>query len=137
MSQTVASGVRTEFLVLGSGIGGLSFALHAAEHGRVVVLTKRQPEDGSTAWAQGGIAAVLDPQDSVEAHIEDTLTVGDGICNRDIVELCVREAPAAVRELRDRFGVRFDLTPEGEWALAREGGHSARRVAHAKDTTGY
>src|SRR5262249_2886854 len=63
--------------------------------------------------------------------------VGDGLCHRDIVELCVREAPAAVRELRDRYGVRFDLTPEGEWALAREGGHSARRVAHAKDTTGF
>lgn len=128
---------QTDFLVLGSGIAGLSFALHAAEHGRVIVVTKRQPDEGSTAWAQGGIAAVLDPQDSVEAHIADTLTVGDGLCHRDIVELCVQEAPAAVQKLRERYGVRFDLTPEGEWALAREGGHSARRVAHAKDTTGY
>ncbi len=128
--------VQTDFLVLGSGIAGLSFALHAAEHGKVLVVTKHRPDEGSTAWAQGGIAAVLDPLDSVEAHIQDTLTVGDGICHRDIVELCVREAPSAVRELRDRYGVRFDLTPEGEWALAREGGHSARRVAHAKDTTG-
>ncbi len=133
----MSAGVQTDFLVLGSGIAGLSFALHAAEHGRVLIITKRQPEDGSTAWAQGGIAAVLDPQDSVEAHIQDTLTVGDGICHRDIVEMCVREAPDAVRELRDRYSVRFDLNSEGEWALAREGGHSARRVAHAKDTTGY
>jgi L-aspartate oxidase len=132
MSQVV----QADFLVLGSGIAGLSFALHAASHGRVLIVTKRSPDEGSTAWAQGGIAAVLDPQDSIEAHVQDTLTVGDGLCNRDIVELCAREAPAAVRELRDRFGVHFDLTSEGDWALAREGGHSARRVAHAKDTTG-
>jgi len=137
MSLPLEQAVQTDFLVLGSGIAGLSFALRAAEHGRVLIITKRQPDEGSTGWAQGGIAAVLDPQDSVEAHLHDTLVVGDGLCHRDIVELCVREAPAAVRELRDRCGVRFDQTAEGDWALAREGGHSARRVAHAKDTTGF
>ncbi len=127
---------QTDYLVLGSGIAGLSFALRAAEHGRVLILTKHSSADSNTAWAQGGIAAVLDPHDSVDAHIQDTLTVGDGLCHPDVVAGYLRQAPAAVTELRERYGVRFDVTPDGEWALAREGGHSARRVAHAKDTTG-
>jgi L-aspartate oxidase len=128
--------MQTDFLVIGSGIAGLSFALRAAEHGEVLIITKRSPDDGSTAWAQGGIAAVLDPLDSLSAHVTDTLTVGDGLCHRDIVELVVSEGPAAVRELGDRWGVLFDRASSGELDLAREGGHSARRVAHAKDTTG-
>ncbi len=127
---------QTDYLVLGSGIAGLSFALRAAEHGRVLILTKHRSADSNTAWAQGGIAAVLDPTDSVEAHIADTLTVGDGLCHADVVSAYLSQAPSAVRELRQRYGVRFDVTADGEWALAREGGHSARRVAHAKDTTG-
>ena len=132
----MSSLVQTDYLVIGSGIAGLTFALHAAEHGEVLVVTKRQPDDGSTAWAQGGIAAVLDPNDSLAAHIEDTLTVGDGLCHKDIVELVVSEGPRAIRELCDSWGVQFDRAPTGELELAREGGHSARRVAHAKDTTG-
>ena len=128
--------LQTDYLVIGSGIAGLSFALHAAEHGEVLIVTKRQPDDGSTAWAQGGIAAVLDPQDSLLAHIQDTLTVGDGLCHKDIVELVVSEGPQAVRELCDAWGVQFDRSASGDLDLAREGGHSARRVAHAKDTTG-
>lgn len=127
---------RTDYLVLGSGIAGLSFALRAAEHGRVLILTKHRSADSNTAWAQGGIAAVLDPQDSIEAHVRDTLTVGDGLCHAEVVSAYLAQAPSAVRELRERYGVRFDVSPDGEWALAREGGHSARRVAHAKDTTG-
>lgn len=79
MSLPLEQAVQTDFLVLGSGIAGLSFALRAAEHGRVLIITKRQPDEGSTGWAQGGIAAVLDPQDSVEAHLHDTLVVGDGL----------------------------------------------------------
>jgi L-aspartate oxidase len=129
--------LETDYLVLGSGIAGLSFALHAAEHGRVLVVTKRAAEESSTNWAQGGIAAVLDPADSFDAHIHDTLTVGEGLCHADIVELTVKEGPAAVRELIERFGARFDRTEGGAALdLAREGGHSARRVAHTKDTTG-
>ncbi len=128
--------LQTDFLVIGSGIAGLSFALHAAEKGEVLIVTKRQPDDGSTAWAQGGIAAVLDPLDSLTAHIEDTLTVGEGLCHKDIVEQVVTDGPQAVRELCDRWGVHFDRGASGELDLAREGGHSARRVAHAKDTTG-
>ena len=128
--------LQTDFLVIGSGIAGLSFALHAAEKGEVLIVTKRQPDDGSTAWAQGGIAAVLDPLDSLTAHIEDTLTVGEGLCHKDIVEQVVTDGPQAVRELCDRWGVHFDRGASGELDLAREGGHSARRVAHAKDTNG-
>src|SRR5258706_14763733 len=137
--------IETDYLVLGSGIAGLSFALRAATHGRVLIVTKRAPEESNTNYAQGGIAAVLDATDSFEAHIADTLTVGEGLCHREIVELAVREGPDAVRELTDRWGARFDRVPasEGDGGsgagaldLAREGGHSARRVAHAKDTTG-
>ena len=131
-----ASGViETDFLVLGSGVAGLSFALKAAEHGRVLIATKRAPEEGNTRYAQGGVAAVLDPTDSVEAHVKDTLTVGEGLCHREIVELTVREGPEAVRELIDRYGAHFDERG-GALDLAREGGHSTRRVAHAKDMTG-
>jgi L-aspartate oxidase len=128
--------LETDYLVLGSGIAGLTFALHAAEHGQVVIATKRAAEESNTNYAQGGIAAVLDPKDSFEAHIRDTLTVGEGLCHKDVVELCVKEGPAAVRELVDRWGANFDRTPDGSLDLAREGGHSARRVAHAKDTSG-
>ncbi len=128
--------IETDYLVLGSGIAGLTFALHAAEHGRVVIATKRAPEESNTNYAQGGIAAVLDPTDSFEAHIADTLTVGEGLCHKDVVELTVREGPRAVRELVEKFGARFDVNGGGALDLAREGGHSARRVAHAKDTTG-
>lgn len=129
------SQLRTDYLVIGSGVAGLYFALRAAEHGRVLIVTKRAPEDSATTWAQGGIAAVLDESDSAEAHIADTLTVGDGLCNPGIVESTLREAPAHVRALA-ALGVDLDRDPEGAFDLAREGGHSARRVAHHKDTTG-
>src|SRR5258706_11777705 len=100
--------IETDYLVLGSGIAGLSFALRAAAHGRVLIVTKRAPEESNTNYAQGGIAAVLDAADSFAAHIADTLTVGEGLCHRDVVELTVHEGPAAVRELVDRYGVHFD-----------------------------
>src|SRR3954470_23642041 len=129
--------VETDYLVIGSGIAGLSFALHAAEHGRVVVVTKRAVEESNTNYAQGGIAAVLDPADSFDAHVADTLTVGEGLCHKDIVDLTVRNGPTAVRELIDQYGTHFDVNGDGALDLAREGGHSARRVAHAKDTTGH
>jgi L-aspartate oxidase len=126
----------TDYLVIGSGIAGLYFALRAAEHGQVVVVTKKRPSDTATDWAQGGIAAVLGDDDSLQGHIDDTLLVGDGLCKPDIVELCVREGPAHVRNLA-ALGVPFERDARGEFELGREGGHSARRVAHHKDTTGH
>jgi len=126
----------TDYLVIGSGIAGLYFALRAAEHGQVVMVTKKRPSDTATDWAQGGIAAVLGDDDSLQRHIDDTLLVGDGLCKPDIVELCVREGPGHVRSLA-ALGVPFERDARGEFELGREGGHSARRVAHHKDTTGH
>ena len=94
--------IETDYLVIGSGLAGLYFALRAAEHGRVIVATKRAPADTNTAYAQGGVAGVLDPDDSFEAHVDDTLRVGDGLCHRDVVELCVREAPEHILRARQR-----------------------------------
>jgi L-aspartate oxidase len=129
--------LETDYLVIGSGLAGLYFALRASEHGRVLVVTKRAPDDANTAWAQGGVAGVLDPADRPEAHIEDTLRVGDGLCHREAVEACVREAPEHILRLADEMGVPFDRDAQGNFALGREGGHNARRIVHAKDTTGW
>jgi L-aspartate oxidase len=126
--------LETDYLVIGSGIAGLYFALRAAEHGRVVVVTKKRPTDSATNWAQGGIAAVLAEGDSLDAHIADTLTVGDGLCAPEVVEIAVREGPAHVRTLAE-LGAQF-ARRGADFELTREGGHSARRVAHYKDATG-
>lgn len=128
--------LETDYLVIGSGISGLFFALKAAEHGRVVVVTKKQTTDTATDWAQGGIAAVLGPDDSLESHVADTLKVGDGLCHRDIVELTVAEGPGHIRTLQE-LGVHFATRDDGALDLTREGGHSKRRVAHYKDITGH
>src|SRR5688572_15946641 len=125
----------TDFLVLGSGIAGLSFALRAAEHGEVLVVTKRSADDAATSFAQGGVAAVLSPGDSFEKHAEDTRVAGAGLCRDSVVELCVREAPEAVAWLR-QIGTEFSHGEDGELDLGREGGHSERRVVHAGDITG-
>jgi L-aspartate oxidase len=128
----------SSYLVLGSGIAGLSFALEAAKNGSVVVVTKRAREESATRYAQGGIAAVLDSDDSFEAHVADTLATGGGLSHKDVVELCVREAPARVKELAER-GAQFSragAVPGAPFDLAREGGHSARRIVHAGDITG-
>jgi L-aspartate oxidase len=127
--------IATDYLVIGSGVAGLYFALRAAEHGSVLVVTKKQLDDSNTNWAQGGIAAVLGDDDTLQGHVEDTLRVGEGLCKREIVEACVGEGPAHVRTLA-ALGVDFERTSSGEFELGREGGHSARRVAHRKDTTG-
>jgi L-aspartate oxidase len=129
--------IETDYLVIGSGVGGLYFALHAAEHGRVVVVTKRDAAESNTQYAQGGIASVLSSEDSFESHIADTLRVGDGLCHPDVVDIAVREGPRHIRALVERFGVEFTRDRSGAaLELGREGGHSTRRVVHAKDLTG-
>lgn len=125
---------EVDFLIIGSGIAGLSFALKVAPYGKVCILTKSVASEGSTKYAQGGIAAVMYDSDSFERHIEDTLIAGDGISDRDVVEMTIREAPQRIAELV-RYGVNFDR--EGDhFDLHREGGHSAFRILHHKDNTG-
>ncbi|MFP6663780.1 MAG: L-aspartate oxidase [Deltaproteobacteria bacterium] len=128
-----------DFLVIGSGIAGLSFALCAAEKGRVAVVTKARLEEGSSSRAQGGIASVWGPDDSFDDHAKDTTGAGAGLCHEDIVDIVVHEGPERVREMIER-GTRFDLRPGAETAfdvdLSLEGGHSRRRILHAVDATG-
>lgn len=128
---------QSDYLVIGAGIGGLSFALKAAERGRVLVLAKAEVTESNTRYAQGGIAAVWDEaHDSFEEHVADTLTAGAGMCRLPAVELTVRSAPAAIQELIG-YGVQFSRSEGGsEYDLGREGGHSQRRILHAKDLTG-
>src|SRR5689334_19858808 len=118
--------LETDYLVIGSGIAGLNFALLAAEHGRVVVITKKAPDDTNTNWAQGGVAAVLAKDDSFERHVEDTLAAGDGLCDREVVEQCVAEGPAQVERLL-ALGVRLARDPSGA-LLAAVAGHAAITV---------
>ena len=133
--MSTTSREHVDFLVLGGGVAGLSFALEAAKHGTVLVLTKRNRQEGNTQYAQGGVAAVLGPDDDLPLHVEDTLVAGAGLCHRDAVEVTVREAPERIRWLIS-LGVEFDKETPDRLHLTREGGHSRRRVAHAKDTTG-
>jgi L-aspartate oxidase len=128
--------METDYLVLGSGLAGLYFALRASEHGKVLVVSKRSLTDANTQYAQGGVAGVMSSEDSAEAHIQDTLKVGDGLCHRDVVELCVREGPEHINRLADGLGVAFDRDASGQLELGREGGHTARRIVHAQDRTG-
>ena len=123
-----------DILVIGSGIAGLTFALRAAEHGSVCVVTKKERAASSTNYAQGGIAAVMAPDDSLQLHVRDTLVAGAGLCHLRAVEALVREGPARARELID-WGVQFSRSAAG-LSLGREGGHSRRRILHAGDLTG-
>ncbi|MFY7909335.1 MAG: L-aspartate oxidase, partial [Emticicia sp.] len=126
---------KVDFLVIGSGIAGLSFALKASAKGKVLVLTKVNADETNTKYAQGGIAAVFDPDtDSFEKHISDTLIAGDGLCDRKIVEIVVKEGPDRIQELIE-YGTNFDKH-DGEYDLTREGGHSEKRILHYKDITG-
>lgn len=125
----------TDFLVIGSGIAGLTLALSLAEHGTVAIITKREKQESATYYAQGGIAAVVASPDSLESHIKDTLTSGDGLCHEDIVRTVVTEGPNQVRRLID-WGVNFTKGKELPFDLTKEGGHSHRRVLHAGDFTG-
>jgi L-aspartate oxidase len=127
-----------DFVVIGSGIAGLSFALKAAKHGSVAVITKRKGADTNTAWAQGGIACVTSDEDSFELHVRDTLEAGAGLCDEQVVRTIVTEGPARIQELV-HLGLQFDereVSGHREFDLGMEGGHSKRRVLHVRDLTG-
>jgi L-aspartate oxidase len=130
---------QTDFLVVGSGIAGLTYALKVAEQcpdKKVTIITKTREDETNTKYAQGGVAVVNDLEnDSFEKHIEDTLIAGDGLCNEQVVEIVVKEGPDRVNELIS-WGAQFDKSPDGDYALGREGGHSEFRVIHHKDVTG-
>jgi len=133
--------IKTDFLVIGSGVAGLTFALKVAEHGTVALVTKKGVMDSNTARAQGGIASVFGKLDSFDLHIDDTLASGDGLCNREVVEMVVKGGPERIRELID-LGVQFNLSKESQGQaephldLGQEGGHSRKRIVHANDMTG-
>ena len=127
--------VRGDFLVIGSGIAGLRAALTLAESGEVIVLTKADPTESNTGYAQGGIAAALGPGDSPALHAQDTIAAGDGLCDAAAVDVLVREGPKYVVELLS-WGAQFDRETDGSPALGREAAHSVRRVLHAHDATG-
>lgn len=130
---------KTDFLVVGSGIAGLTYALKMAQHyseKKILIITKASADETNTKYAQGGVAVVNDLEnDSFEKHIEDTLIAGDGLCNKAVVEIVVKEGPDRVRELIE-WGARFDKEKDGDYKLGKEGGHSEFRIIHHKDVTG-
>ena len=132
--------MQTEFLVIGSGIAGLTYALKVAQRfpdKKILVMTKAAADETNTKYAQGGVAVVNDlEKDSFEKHIEDTLIAGDGLCNEEVVEIVVKEGPDRVRELIE-WGARFDKEKDGDYKLGKEGGHSEFRIIHHKDITGW
>ena len=132
----------SDFLVIGSGLAGLTFALKAARSGSVTVLTKDRLPESATEYAQGGIASVWSAEDSFEEHSHDTMSAGADLCHADVVDLVVREGPDRIRELI-ALGTQFSVRPgsddrseDREYDLGREGGHSHRRILHASDATG-
>lgn len=131
--------IKTDFLVIGSGIAGLAYALKINQlhpDATITILTKKEADDGNTKYAQGGIAVVGDAPDSFEKHIEDTLISGDGLCDEDIVRIVIEEGPERVEEMIN-WGTNFDKNENGEYLKGKEGGHSEFRILHHKDITGW
>ena len=126
---------KPDFLIIGSGIAGLSYALKVAPHGKVCMITKANEDESNTKYAQGGIAAVMHSPDSYQKHIEDTLIAGGGICDEEVVRMVITESTERINELIE-WGAKFDKTSDGEYDLAKEGGHSENRILHHKDNTG-
>lgn len=127
---------KVDFLIIGSGIAGLSYALKVADHGTVAILTKTKIEETATRYAQGGIASVTNEPDSFEKHIRDTISAGADLCNEKIVRKVVTEAPKQIKELI-KWGSQFDKDKKGDYDLAKEGGHTEHRILHHKDNTGF
>ena len=125
----------TDFLVIGSGIAGLTYALKVADHGEVLIITKSNEDESNTKYAQGGIAVSANDPESIEKHIEDTLDCGDGLCNEEVVRMTITEGIDRLKELI-AWGTEFDKNEKGEFDLAKEGGHSEHRILHHKDITG-
>ncbi len=132
--------IRTNFLVIGSGVAGLTFAVKIAQKlsdKTVTIVTKADEDESNTKYAQGGVAVVLDlEEDSFQKHIRDTLVAGDGLCDEEVVEMVVKKGPKRLKELM-LWGANFDIDASGKLDLGREGGHSVHRVVHHKDITGY
>lgn len=126
---------KVDFLVIGTGIAGLSYALKVSAFGKVIIVTKSEAEESATRYAQGGIAAVMYTPDTYEKHIKDTMIAGDDLSDPEIVRITITESTDRVKELID-WGVAFDKNPTGMYDLAKEGGHSEFRVLHHKDQTG-
>ena len=138
-SGTDGEGGKTDFLVIGSGIAGLTYALKVAQEcpdKKIIILTKTQSDETNTKYAQGGIAGVMDfDKDSFAKHVEDTLIAGDGLCNKEVVEIVVKEGVERIKEIIE-WGAQFDKEPDGDFKLGKEGGHSEFRILHHKDVTG-
>ena len=126
---------KVDFLVIGSGLAGLFFALKVAPYGKVCIVSKTALNETNTRYAQGGIAAVMDSSDTYEKHVNDTMIAGNGLCDEMIVRIVVSEGPEQIRQLVD-WGTRFDIKGNGDFDLAREGGHGEHRILHHKDNTG-
>jgi L-aspartate oxidase len=132
--------LKFDFVVIGSGVAGLHFALRVAEHGNVAIVTKKRAAESATNYAQGGIAAVMDTEDSFDAHVKDTLYAGAGLCDEAVVKHVVEKGPYAIQNLL-KWGVNFDRSEKAgadafAYDLGREGGHSKRRILHHRDSTG-
>lgn len=131
--------IKSDFLVIGSGIAGLTYAIKVAKQNpdkTVSIITKSKIDECNTKYAQGGIAVVLDEHDSFKSHIDDTLLAGDNVNDKSVVKIVVEEAPERIQEIIN-WGVSFDKTNQGDYDLGKEGGHTANRILHHKDITGY
>ncbi|MCK4768586.1 MAG: FAD-binding protein, partial [Desulfobacula sp.] len=128
---------KTDFLVIGSGIAGLSYALKVAQFGKVTIITKKKIQKTNTALAQGGVASVFSKIDSFDLHIKDTLDAGDGLCNKEVATMVVKDGPQRIKELVKQ-GANFNKQGKGKYdfSLGQEGGHSAKRIVYAHDLTG-